>query len=101
MKTVRIAMPYQKAMAILRGLEELGYEFHEIPGVLIDNYICNLGTDHGLKFGRYKFRKYVLIKETYINEWRSGCHLILTDDDKTYEVWEKWHQEYLDEMESA
>lgn len=99
MKNVVFGIPYSKGIKIVRALEDIGYEFHEVPGVLIDNYICNLGSDNGLKYGRYKCRKYILLQEIPHNEWSSGYHLILTDDDKTYEIWEKRYEEYLAELD--
>ena len=101
MKTVSFDISNSKATAILRCLTEIGYECEEVSGCLLDNYICDLGTEHHLKMGRYKLRRYLLLKECYANEWSSYYQLILTDDDKTYEVWHKRYLAELEALESA
>lgn len=97
MKTVSFPISSSKAIGIVNALAELGYMSFCIPGSLQDNFICDLGINHGLKIGRFKMRKYVLIREVYQNPWSSGLELELTDDDSVYEAWMKHYEDYLRE----
>ena len=97
MKTVTFRITMEQANNLVNQLAELGYMSFCIPGVLQDNFICDLGINHGLKMGRFKCRKYILIREIYLNEWSSGLELELTDDDSVYEAWMKHYENYLKE----
>lgn len=101
MKTVSWGITSEQADAFLNQLTLLGFQYLEIPGVLQDNYICDLGdwNSHRLKLGRYKLRRYFLIREVYKNEWSSGLELELTDDDSVYEAWVKHYENSLKEQE--
>lgn len=97
MKTVTFRITMEQANNLVNQLAELGYMSFCIPGVLQDNFICDLGINHGLKMGRFKMRKYVLTREVYLNEWSSGLELELTDNDSVYEAWMKHYENYLKE----
>lgn len=101
MKAVSWGISRTYADALLKCLAENGFQCLEIPGVLQDNYICDFGecNSHRLKLGRYKLRKYLLIREVYKNEWSSGLELELTDDDSVYEAWLKHYENYMKEQE--
>ena len=99
MKTLKFDISLEQANKFVDQLFGLGYEPLCISGSLLDNYICNLGTDHNLKLGCYKMRKYVLIREVYQNEWTSALELELTDDDSVYEKWIKNYEDYIKEMD--
>lgn len=99
MKTVSWRISSEQAENLVYQLVELGYMSFCIPGVLQDNFICDLGVNHGLKIGRFKCRKYILIREVALNEWSSDLELELTDDDSVYEAWMKHYERHLAEME--
>lgn len=54
---------WRAVAAAVQQLEKDGYFVYEVPGVLVDGYIC-LSPDE--KHWNIEFR------ETYINEWSSG-----------------------------
>lgn len=99
MKTVSFRITMEQANNLVNQLAELGYMSFCIPGVLQDNFICDLGINHGLKIGRFKCRKYILIREVYFTPNSSGLELDLTDDDSVYEAWMKYYERYLQEQE--
>ena len=96
MKTVSWGISSSYADALLKCLEENGFKYLTIPGVMQDNYICKIDNAN-YKLGRFKLRKYLLIREVYKNEWSSGLELVLTDDDSVYKAWEKHYENYLKE----
>lgn len=49
-------------------------------GCLVDSYIIYNVDDH-IKIGRYKPRKYIILRENYLNEWSSDIVITLTDDE--------------------
>lgn len=102
MKTVSWRITYDEGTSILNQLIARGFMPLEIQGSLIDNYICEIGEwkKHRLKLGRFKLRKYLLIREVYETEWSSRWELELTDDDSVYEAWLK-HWENQMKGESA
>lgn len=101
MKTVSWGITREQSDLLVRQLYDRGFVCLEIPGVLQDNYICDLGdwNSHRLKLGRYKLRRYFLIREVYKNEWSSGLELELTDDDSVYEAWVNHYENSLKEQE--
>ncbi len=100
MNTVSFRISMEQSNRIVSQLTNMGYDVYCIPGSLQDNFICDLGTNHHLKMGRFKMRKYVLIREIYQNEWSSGLELELTDNDSVYKAWMKHYEKYMEEMES-
>ena len=54
---------YSAVAAAVQQLEKDGYFVYEVPGALVDGYIC-LAPDE--KHWNVEFR------ETYLNEWSSG-----------------------------
>ena len=54
---------WRAVVAAVQQLEKDGYFVYEVPGVLVDGYIC-LAPDE--KHWNIEF------KETYLNEWSSG-----------------------------
>lgn len=99
MKTVSWKVSMNWATAMIDSLMENGFEVYEIPGSLLDNYICFLGENNGYKIRRFKCRKYILIREVYQNPWSSGLEFEMTDDDSVWDVWYKRWEEYMDEEE--
>ena len=99
MKKVTFEISMEQADKLVSELEKFHFEPYEIPGSLQDNYICNIGADSGLKLGRYKLRKYLIIREVYENPWSSGLELILTDDDRDWKAWINHYEQYMDELE--
>ena len=85
--------------SLIAALEKIGYEPHEIPGSLQDNWICYIGENSGLKIGRFKLRKYLIVREVYENPWSSGLELILTDDDGDWKAWSRHYEKYLDDLD--
>lgn len=74
------------------------YDFLETirqsQGSLVDSYIIYNIDDH-IKLGRYKPRKYMILRENFLNCWSSSVILTLTDDETILHEME----EILDEQE--
>ena len=98
MKKVSWSISKGYADSLLNTLAEKGFEARMIPGCLLDNWICYIG-ENALKLGRFKLRKYLIIREIYKNEWSSGLELILTDDESTWKAWERHYENSLKEKE--
>lgn len=101
MKTVSWKISMEQADALVASLFDNGFEPLCIPGSLQDNWICYIGENSNYKMGRYKLRKYILIREVYENTWSSGLELELTDDDSVFEAWIRHYEEYMEEFETA
>lgn len=100
MKTVSWRVSNSYANGIVNALTKEGFEPLCIPGSLQDNYICDLGEEcRKYKIGRFKLRKYLLIREVYLNECSSGLELELTDDDSVFKAWERHYENWLKEQE--
>lgn len=62
-------------------IEKSNGEFIEqFEGNLLDNYIID--NINKLVFNTSKARKYIIIKEKFLNEWSSCYDVIFTDDEK-------------------
>ena len=62
-------------------IEKSNGEFIEqFEGNLLDNYIID--NVNRLVFNTSKARKYIIIKEMFLNEWSSCYDVIFTDDEK-------------------
>ena len=62
-------------------IEKSNGEFIEqFEGNLLDNYIID--NINKLVFNSSKARKYIIIKEMFLNEWSSCYDVIFTDDEK-------------------
>ena len=58
-------------------------EIEIYEGSLRDNYINNI------TLGRVKPRKYIIIKEQYLNEWTSYHKILLTDSENVVDKYRK------------
>lgn len=56
-------------------------------GSLLDNYI--IYADRRIRIGKAKARKYIILREKYVNSWSSITEVILTDNEKRVEEYEK------------
>ena len=62
-------------------------EIEIYEGSLRDNYIvCN---SNNITLGRVKPRKYIIIKEQYLNEWSSHYKILLTDSGNVVDKYRK------------
>lgn len=62
-----------------------GNDIEKYEGGLLNNYlIVNSGK---ITFGKAKARKYIIVKEKYLNEWSSTNDVIFTDDIELYNEW--------------
>lgn len=83
MKDVRMKITMETCDNIVKALQEREYDVECVPGGTLDNYFCEVGESN-LKLSRWKFRKYLIVLERFINEWTSELELILTDNAETY-----------------
>lgn len=65
--------------ALLELSADLCIDVDIFEGCLVDNLVFYDTTN--IKLGRVKPRKYIIIKEVYLNEWSSGIELTMTDND--------------------
>lgn len=70
---------WKDVMKLLDLATDLGLAVDCFEGSLLDNYI--IYSDKKIKINKARPRKYILIREYYINAWSSGIQLIMTDDD--------------------
>lgn len=85
MKRVEIDINLKQSNEIISGLSNAGHYADEVvPGALLDNVFFDLGPDRGLKIGRKKLRRYVMLLEHYVNTWSSSTKFIMTDSEKEY-----------------
>lgn len=56
-----------------------GIDFEVYQGSLLDNYIF-YDTEH-IKLNKIEPRKFIIIREKYLNEWNSTFEMIMTDDE--------------------
>lgn len=74
-------------------------EIDEYQGCLLDNYIISYA--YRIKVGNVTPRKYMIVRECYLNEWSSCLELILTDNEELVEMYrETWERE-MEELETA
>lgn len=83
MKDYRTQVDEKTVSNILNFFIGNDYDIHTIEGTLMDSYLIEVNNDN-LKLGRVKLRKYMIIAETYINEWTSVHDLILTDNEALF-----------------
>ena len=69
----------------------LGHDGDCVEGALVDNYFFE--TDRGVKVGRSKPRKYIMILAHFLNTWSSDHELIETDSDEEFQKTLKNYQE--------
>ena len=85
MKTVCFDIDLQQMGEICEALEKCGfYPDYTSDGALLDSAFYDFGESPGLKIGRYKARRFLLITDYYVNCWSSGLRLTLTDSEKEY-----------------
>lgn len=77
---------FKEVRQILDKSVNLDQECNCFEGVLLDNYI--IYNNDKLTINK-KLAKYIIIKETYINDWSSDYTIILTDNIETVGVYEK------------
>lgn len=75
--------------SIVKKLIDLSYkkgnEVNQYEGGLLDNYlIVNTGK---IVFNKTKARKYIIVKEKYLNCWSSTYEVIFTDSIDEYNNW--------------
>lgn len=79
---------------VVSNVINLGYELDNdlfiIEGTLQDS--CLIISNHKIKIGKAKPRKYIIFESVYINEWSSELQMILTDDDKRAD---KFYTDYI------
>ena len=79
---------------VVSNVINLGYELDNdlfiIKGTLQDS--CLIISNHKIKIGKAKPRKYIIFESVYINEWSSELQMILTDDDKRAD---KFYTDYI------
>lgn len=83
----------------------LEYDFLETirqsQGALVDSYIIYNIDDH-IKLGRYKPRKYMILRENFLNCWSSSVILTLTDDETIlHEMEEIFDEQEENELEEV
>jgi hypothetical protein len=73
--------------------ENLNCWVETYEGRLVNNYII-YGTDR-IKIGKAKPRKFIIIQETYLNEWSSGLEITMTDNEAKVTETEKFLEEQI------
>lgn len=89
MRTLKLAGEQHKD--IINFFIEKGYEWEVFEGCMLDNFLLELSDEDAGKYGfnfflndRFVFKKYIILKEKYLNCWSSCYELITTDDKETY-----------------
>lgn len=75
---------------LLELASELHLETETFEGNLLDNHV--IYDTERIKFGRVKPRKYIMIKEFYLNEWSSEYEITMTNNENKI-------KEYVSKME--
>lgn len=81
-KTITYDITNKDIEKILELCSQLEIEFDVVESTLNDEYI--IYSNNAIKIGRV-FRKYMIVRETFLNEWSSKLSLIMTDDEKEYQ----------------
>lgn len=84
-----ISMETADAFINLASKLDLSYETCE--GSLLDNHVIR-GAEQ-IKYGRVKPRKFILIKEKYLNEWSSTLELTMTDNEEIINEFEVLYEQ--------
>lgn len=79
------------ADAFIELASKLDLDYETYTGCLLDNYVIR-GAEQ-IKFNRVKPRKYILIKEKYLNEWSSTLELTMTDNEEIINEFEAMIEE--------
>lgn len=87
MKDHRAVIINKDVTRLIKIASDLGLDYTCFEGTLTDSYII-YETDR-IKFGRCKPRKYIILREVYINEYSSGMEMILSDSLRTVKKYEK------------
>lgn len=78
---------------------ELGLDCETYEGCLLDNHVIR-GAEQ-IKLGRVKPRKFIMIKEKYLNEWSSTLELTMTDNEEIINEFEELMKSQEEEEELA
>lgn len=77
---------------LLNVASDLDLEVDCYEGGLNDSYIV-YGTER-ISMGRVKPRKFIIVREVYLNCWSSGLEMIMTNNEKTVEHYrELWEED--------
>lgn len=78
-------------LASINGLLDLAHSLNCpiecFEGSLLDNYI--IYDAKRIRICKAKPRKYIILVEKYVNSWSSTTEVILTDNEKTVEEYER------------
>lgn len=78
---------------------ELGIDYETYQGCLLDNHVIR-GAER-IGFGRVKPRKFIMIKEKYLNEWSSVLEMTMTDNEKIVNEFEELMKSQEEEEQLA
>ena len=90
-KNYTTTISYEAAQRFIKLASELDLDYETYEGCLLDNHVIRNAEQ--IKFGRVKPRKYILIKEKYVNEWSSALELTMTDDEEIINEFEALYEE--------
>lgn len=81
-KTITYNINNEQIDKILELCNQLEIHFDVVESGLNDEFI--IYSNNAIKIGRV-FRKYMIIREIFLNEWSSDLILIMTDSEKEYQ----------------
>lgn len=81
-KTITYDITNKDIDKIIELCNQLEIHFDVVESAL--NYEYIFYSNNAIKIGRV-FRKYMIVRDIYVNEWSSKLCLIMTDDEKEYQ----------------
>ncbi|WP_239704901.1 hypothetical protein [Mammaliicoccus sp. E-M24] len=81
-KTITYNITNRDIDKILELCSQLEIDFDVVERALNDEFIFY--SNNAIKIGRV-FRKYMIVRDIYVNEWTSKLVLIMTDSEKEYQ----------------
>lgn len=75
-------------------------DYERFEGSLLDNYIFY--HTETIRYGRCQPRKFILVKEIFVNEWSSEYQLTMTDSEKEVEIFrQRFTENQLEQPETT
>lgn len=90
---------YTVADKLASDCMDRGLNVFRLDGCLVDSYAID-NSEGLVKFGRIQ-RDYVIIRETYLNEWSSTLMATFTDNEDLFdEFFEEWREAQEEDEEA-